>query len=230
MTHYKCSGIYGLGVLDLSVFLKEIYKTHKPNTVALVSSRANLDKAKVLLFNSVATLKQLISLIKPTHIIVVSDTPVNLRSIEGLIAIDYDGGAVSTFQLKPLKKVVEKPNRAFTFIKVDVIKEAVEKQSGSDFVTAYIQLISHAPDKHKTTLKELLKSFFHQKEDLQKTLEGLRSLFPVTANFMATRFLYKLEEEGVAYRDAILSDLPDDKAAEKFKLEQYPIAYFRRLK
>lgn len=226
---YTCSGIYGLGIYDVSIFLKRLYETFKPSDVVLVTFGINISKAKVLLFNGVTSLRQSLKLIKPHHVIIVSDNPLALRTINGITPLDYLGGAVSSFELQTLKKITVKPNRVFSFERVDIIKEVVDKNTGSDFVTAYIQLISHAPEKHRQTLKTTLTTFFKQ-GNLEQTLEALRALFPASANFMATRFIYKLEEEGMNYFQAISSEFPDDKAAEKFKLEQYAIGFFRRQK
>lgn len=216
MLSFSCSGLFSVAFINVETILPYLRKNFKyVNLFSTVNNKTN-----VVIFTSVEALIANRHVIKPKHIVIVSDTLFNLESIDSIV-IDYKKDKV----LKTLTPINYKPIKNYEIKKQDILMSIVDLNKGSDFQAAYIKAVSSIGEEGKTFINNVIIDYLSLKINLSQAIEKLTNKLQNAPELVASKLIYEFSNNIENYRVALTKSENTDPTIDTFLLE-----FFRKLK
>ena len=242
MSSFTCKAVFGLGITSLADFVQLVtkYKAAAESGVDYITATTfSLPKKKnLLVFDSVRELIRLHSHIKSHHVVVVSDTPVILKEINEVVPLDWDNNRSFEFCFKTpdiqlvLKALKSKQEVECSFVSYDNLGYHVNKIKGSgEMLNSYLSVTSSMPFDKRKILRTALVAFFRAKRVNFSTIDNAISQIGKAYVFTddAKNFLKNFKKHCTEYHAAINSGESASLASKKFNVDQFSVAYFKKL-
>lgn len=242
MSSFTCKAVFGLGITSLADFVQLVtkYKAAAESGVDYITATTfSLPKKKnLLVFDSVRELIRLHAHIKPQHTIVVSDTPVILKEIKEVVPLDWDNNRSFEFSFKEpdiqqvLKTLKSTKTVECSFVGYDNLGYHVNRIKGSgEMLNAYLAVTASMPFDKRKILRTALVDFFRAKKVnfsiIEKAIDQIGKAY--VFNDDAKNFLKNFKKHCVEYHAAISSGDPASVVSKKYNVDQFSIAYFKKL-
>ena len=240
---FVCRGLFGLGITSLNDFVALVskYKAVKDEGITYINSSSFSipKKTSLVVFESVREIIRFHSQIKPTMVIVVSDTPVILKDIREIVPLDYSNERSFEFNFKEID--IQTVLRAFkvkgtvtsSFTSYDNLGYHVDRVKSTDgkLLNAYLSVSSSMPFDIRSIFKQAIIKFLTEtkpKQDIvTNAIEKLakKYIFPEDVKIFNQIFAaeYKNLHGAINSSDMVAN------AALKFDIDKYAVSYFRKL-
>jgi len=235
--------ILGLGITSVTDFVRLMgkYKVARDAGIDYVTAATfTLPKKKnLLVFDSVKQVIRFSPYLKPDMVIVVSDTPVILKEIAGIIPLDYSNERSFEFNFKEIDPHevlrVLKSNKTRVDCKLvshDNLGYHVNRIKGTgELLNSYVALTSSMPFDKRSVMREATVKFFTAKKANVTIITD--AITKIGKNYAFGRdidsFLEKLNKQYKDYFDAVVSKDAAAIAAKKHNVDAYAVSYFRKI-
>lgn len=204
----NCNGFFGLGWIEPKQYLQTVL----PRYGDIVSFDDEPTKQYHIFLEYQTFTKLYSKLYLDKSIIMVSSNPYYL-SMTNCIPIDY----TKSYEYKSPIKIYQ-VNMDIEIYKKSAIKSLVEVNSTSDFMSAYINLISYIPENNRKSLKSIIASCLFGSSSIEEAKIKLNKI--LGTSIVEDRFMYQFEKDLPLYKKAVLTN--------DFKnIDSYVITFFR---
>ena len=239
---FVCRNLFGLGITSVADFIRLMNKHKLVQEVGIdyvsAASFTFPKKAGLVVFDSIRELIKFNSYLTKDIVAVVSDTPVILKELPEMIPLDYVNNRSFEFSFKEVDPyIVLRALRTKKSVECDLVSHdnlgyhVNRIRVGGDLINSYISLTGSLPFDARSKVRAALVEYFGDtKPSLKKAIDTINDACK-DFNFdeEVNTFLDKFEVAAPNYLTAVKSEELPAVSAKKLGLDQYTIAYFRKL-
>ena len=232
--------IFGLGVTSCADFLTLAYKKIKipENSVAYVSQLTTVwpKRATLVIVDGIKQLAKFSEHVHNKQVVVVSDVPVLIRTLQFVDAIDYEMAQSFEFTFKPVNIQAVRVALARAGGEVEVrirntnqlgyVIDSLKKTDAlvSLFVATMASVDFTGRGRIYNAFVDMCGKDKYAPSKFVAAIEAIKSEFNADE---VTAFLLQFSKSGKDYWTAIRSDLDPKAAAAEYDVDPYGISYFR---